>query len=125
MYDLMEKIPLEKNKKHDIEICEAERRNPFLLHAKVGGFLAKSKYKVDDEEIIDCKLTLYLLLLAQEKNEQDKMFKEFEVKYNKLTKEKQEYIREDLKRLFEEQDKNNKEKEKNYGKNNRYRFRYN
>ena len=80
---------------------------------------------LDDEEIIDCKLTLYLLLLAQEKNEQDKMFKEFEVKYNKLTKEKQEYIREDLKRLFEEQDKNNKEKEKNYGKNNRYRFRYN
>lgn len=67
---------------------------------------------LDDEEIIDCKLTLYLLLLTQEKNEQDKMFKEFEEKYNKLTKEKQEYIREDLKKLFEEQDKNNKEKEK-------------
>ena len=43
-------------KKHNIEISEAEQRNPFLLHAKVGGFLAKSKYKVDDEEIIDAIL---------------------------------------------------------------------
>ena len=43
-------------KKHNIEISEAEQRNPFLLHAKVGGFLAKSKYKVDDEEIIDAVL---------------------------------------------------------------------
>ena len=43
-------------KKHGIEISEAEQRNPFLLHAKVGGFLAKSKYKVEDEEIIDAVL---------------------------------------------------------------------
>ena len=43
-------------KKHNIEISEAEQRNPFLLHAKVGGFIAKSKYKVDDEEIIDAIL---------------------------------------------------------------------
>ena len=43
-------------KKHDIEISEAEQNNPFLLHAKVGGFLAKSKYKIDDEEIIDAIL---------------------------------------------------------------------
>ena len=40
-------------KKHNIEISEAEQNNPFLLHAKVGGYLAKTKYKVDDEEIID------------------------------------------------------------------------
>jgi len=66
----------------------------------------------NDEEIIDCQLTLYLLLLNEEKKEQDKKFKEFEEKYNKLSKEKQEYIREDLKKIFEEQDKNNKEKEK-------------
>lgn len=43
-------------KKHNIEISEAEQNNPFLLHAKVGGFLAKSKYKIDDEEIIDAIL---------------------------------------------------------------------
>ncbi len=67
---------------------------------------------LDDEEIIDCKLTLYLLLLTHEGIEQDKKFKEFEEKYTKLSKEKQEYIREDLRKIFEEQDKNNKEKEK-------------
>ena len=43
-------------KKHNIEISEAEQHNPFLLHAKVGGFLAQSKYKVEDEEIIDAVL---------------------------------------------------------------------
>ena len=66
----------------------------------------------DDEEVIDCKLTLYLLLLTHDEETQNKKFKEFEEKYNKLSKEKQEYIREDLKNIFEEQDKNNKEKEK-------------
>lgn len=43
-----------------IEICEknglpissVERRNPSLLHAKVGSFLAKTKYDVEDEEIL-------------------------------------------------------------------------
>lgn len=40
-------------KKNDIEISEAEWQNPFLLHAKVGGYLAQSKYKIDDEDIIN------------------------------------------------------------------------
>ena len=31
-------------------------RNPFLLHAKVGGHLAKTKYKIDDEDIINAIL---------------------------------------------------------------------
>ena len=66
----------------------------------------------NDEEVIDCQLTLYLCLLTNEVEEQNRKFKEFEEKYNKLSKEKQEYIREDLKKIFEEQDKNNKEKEK-------------
>ena len=66
----------------------------------------------NDEEVIDTMLTLYLLLLTNEGEEQDKKFKEFEEKYSKLSKEKQEYIREDLKKIFEEQDKNSKEKEK-------------
>ena len=39
-------------KKHNINISNAEERNPFLLHAKVGAYLAKSKYKIDDEDII-------------------------------------------------------------------------
>lgn len=86
----------------------------FTLCCKYG-----NQYKInfndkylDDEEIIDCQLTLYLLLLTKEGEERDKKFKEFEEKYTKLSKEKQEYIREDLKKIFEEQDKNNKEKEK-------------
>lgn len=66
----------------------------------------------NDQEVIDCQLTLYLLLLTKEGQEQDKKFKEFEEKYNKLSKEKQEYIKRDLKKIFEEQDKNEKEKEK-------------
>ena len=40
-------------KKNNITINEAEQRNPFLLHAKVGGHLARTKYKVDDEDIIN------------------------------------------------------------------------
>ena len=43
-------------KKNDITITEAEQRNPFLLHAKVGGHLAKTKYKIDDEDIINAVL---------------------------------------------------------------------
>ena len=66
----------------------------------------------NDKEVIDCQLTLYLLLLTKEGEEQDRMFKEFEDKYNRLSKEKQEYIKRDLKKIFEKQDKNIKEKEK-------------
>ena len=44
-------------KKHNIYISDAEERNPFLLHAKVGGHLAKSKYKIDDEDIIQAILS--------------------------------------------------------------------
>ena len=66
----------------------------------------------NDEEVTDTLLCLYLLLLTEEGEKQDKKFKEFEEKYNKLTQEKQQYIREDLKKIFKEQDKNNKEKEK-------------
>ena len=38
--------------KHNISITEVERRNPFLLHAKVGSFLAMEEYKVTDSDII-------------------------------------------------------------------------
>lgn len=39
----------EKNK---ISITDVERKNHSLLHAKVGMFLAKTKYEIDDEEIL-------------------------------------------------------------------------
>ena len=38
---------------HSIFVSEAERKNPGLLHAKLGAFLAKSKYEVEDQEILD------------------------------------------------------------------------
>lgn len=39
--------------KHHIEISEAEQRNPFLLHAKVGSFLAHKKFDVDDPDVLN------------------------------------------------------------------------
>ena len=65
-----------------------------------------------DEDVIDCQFKLYMLLLVDNEKEQDKMFKDFEEAYKKLSKEKREYIKRDLKKIFEDQDKNYKEKEK-------------
>ena len=39
--------------KHHIPVTDVERRNPFLLHAKVGGFLAMEEYHIDDQDIIN------------------------------------------------------------------------
>ena len=39
--------------KNHLEITEVERRNPFLLHGKVGSFLAKTEYQVDDPDILN------------------------------------------------------------------------
>lgn len=40
-------------RKNGIPINEAEQKNPFLLHAKVGSFLAREKYGIKDKEILD------------------------------------------------------------------------
>ena len=42
--------------KHHISMTELERRNPFLLHAKVGSFLAMNTYKVHDPDVINAIL---------------------------------------------------------------------
>lgn len=42
--------------KHNISVNEVERRNPFLLHAKVGSFLAMEEYHVYDPDIINAIL---------------------------------------------------------------------
>jgi len=39
-------------KKNKIEMSEAEKENPGLLHAKLGAFLAKEKYGITDEGIL-------------------------------------------------------------------------
>ena len=37
--------------KNDLEITEIEMRNPYLLHGKVGAFLAATKYQIEDQDI--------------------------------------------------------------------------
>lgn len=43
---------LECCKKKGLPVNEAERDNPFLLHAKVGAVYAKEKYGIEDEEVL-------------------------------------------------------------------------
>ncbi len=38
--------------KHNISVNDIERRNPSLLHAKVGSFLAMEEYNVTDPDVI-------------------------------------------------------------------------
>ena len=42
--------------KHNIMINEVERENPFLLHAKVGSYLAMKQYNIHDQDIINAIL---------------------------------------------------------------------
>ncbi len=39
-------------KKYRIELTQAEKDNPALIHAKLGAFLARKKYHVTDEEVL-------------------------------------------------------------------------
>ncbi len=43
---------LQSCEKYNISMTDVERENPFLLHAKLGAFLAMHKYHVEDKEII-------------------------------------------------------------------------
>lgn len=43
-------------KKHNIAINSIERKNPSLLHAKVGSFLAMEEYHVKDSDVINAIL---------------------------------------------------------------------
>ena len=56
LHDCAKCIPAEEKikmcKKNHIEIAEAEKDNPGLLHAKLGAFLAKEKYGITDESIL-------------------------------------------------------------------------
>ena len=39
--------------KHNIEITDAEKKNLFLLHAKVGAYVAQKKYHIDDPDVLN------------------------------------------------------------------------
>ena len=42
--------------KHNISMNEIERRNPFLLHAKVGSYLAMDEFNVTNSDVINAIL---------------------------------------------------------------------
>lgn len=43
-------------KKNNLPMTELEKANPFLLHAKVGAFLAREQYGVTDQDILNAIL---------------------------------------------------------------------
>ncbi len=43
-------------KKHNIQISKIENRNPFLLHAKAGSYIAMNKFNIHDQDIINAIL---------------------------------------------------------------------
>lgn len=44
---------LDISKKNSLEISGAQEHTPFLLHGRVGAFLARTKYGIEDEEILN------------------------------------------------------------------------
>jgi predicted HD superfamily hydrolase involved in NAD metabolism len=56
MHDCAKCMPNAKKlkiaEKNHLDISELERKNPFMLHAKLGALLAQKKYDIDDEEIL-------------------------------------------------------------------------
>ncbi len=57
LHDCAKCIPNEKKirlcQKHQIPISRVEQGAPFLLHSKLGAYLARTKYEVEDEEILE------------------------------------------------------------------------
>ena len=57
MHDCAKCMPnakkLKTAEKNHLEITDLERRNPFMLHAKLGAFLARKKYDIEDQEVLD------------------------------------------------------------------------
>ncbi len=57
MHDCAKCMPnakkLKTAEKNHLEITELERRNPFMLHAKLGAFIARKKYDIEDQEVLD------------------------------------------------------------------------
>ena len=56
LHDCAKCIPNDKKvklcRKYHLEISDVELKNPSLLHAKLGAFMAKKKYHVEDYEVL-------------------------------------------------------------------------
>lgn len=57
LHDCAKCIPGDKKlrlcEKYGLSVNEAEKRNPGLLHAKLGAYIAATKYDIEDTEILD------------------------------------------------------------------------
>lgn len=57
LHDCAKCIPGDKKiqlcEKHYLGVSEVERKNPSLLHAKLGAFIAEEKYHIKEREILD------------------------------------------------------------------------
>lgn len=42
--------------KHQIPITEIERKNPYLLHAKAGSYLAQKQFRIHDKDVLNAIL---------------------------------------------------------------------
>lgn len=60
LHDCAKCIPSDKKiklcNKYNIIMTDVEKRNPFLLHTKLGAFIAAKKYNIDDKDIISAIL---------------------------------------------------------------------
>ena len=56
LHDCAKCIPNDKKlklcEKYGLEVTETEKKAPYLLHAKLGSYLAKEKFGVDDPQIL-------------------------------------------------------------------------
>lgn len=43
---------LAKCRKYDLPVSQTEERSPYLLHGKVGAYLANTKYGIEDDQIL-------------------------------------------------------------------------
>ena len=57
LHDSAKNIPDDKKiklcKKHNIPMTEIELQSPYLLHSKLGAYIAEAKYDVHDEEVLE------------------------------------------------------------------------
>lgn len=66
-----------------------------------------------EQDVIDCEFALYMYLLSDKKEEQEKRFNEYCSLFVKLSDDKKEYINKRIKSIQKKQDElNKKEKEK-------------
>lgn len=49
---LEDKVLLEECKRNNLPIRKVEKKNPYLLHGKLGAFYAKERFFIEDEEIL-------------------------------------------------------------------------